>query len=399
MDAGVANKEKASAVREKTGGAEATALQRRDDFDRDLLSILGLPVDIATIDRALAEIDRAVRERRRLSFVTPNVNWLVRAWRDPAARRQIVDADLSLIDGAPLALLAKWLGAPDAQRVAGSDLFEALRRRPAFAGPPIKVFFFGGGEGAAEAAAKTLNAEGGGARAVGWRNPGFGDMEAMSAQSHIDAINDADPDFVVVSLGAAKGQDWIARNQDRLTAPVIAHLGAVVNFTAGGVARAPKIIQRLGLEWAWRIKEEPALWRRYAGDAAALAGLAATRLAPQAFAGRPKASGAASAVVEDAEGAVRIRVTGAAVRGGLADVRAAFRQAAQTGRPARIDISAATAIDRSFLGLLFALEKHAPDLRVEGATKRRDGFLRANGVLSSRANLSKAPRRALAEAA
>src|SRR5690606_26103018 len=116
-------------------------------------------------------------------------------------------------------------------RVAGADLFEALRAREG--GRPLRVFFFGGREGSAEAAHAALARAPGGLEAAGWLNPGFGDVETMSTDDILAAIDAAAPDFVVVSLGAAKGQAWIERNGARLKAPVIAHLGAVVDFTAG----------------------------------------------------------------------------------------------------------------------------------------------------------------------
>ncbi len=160
-------------------GVEAHSL-RQDDFDRDVWCMLGMPVDIADINQAVAAIDEAVRTDRRLSFVTPNVNWLARAAKDKAVRRELINADLSLVDGAPLAAMARRLSLPIRSRVAGSDLFEALRRRPSYGGRRLKVFFFGGRDGAAEAAAKAINEDNGGVEAVGWLNPGFGDVEDMS---------------------------------------------------------------------------------------------------------------------------------------------------------------------------------------------------------------------------
>ena len=157
--------EKAEGPRAPQG---AVAALRRDDFDRDVWCVMGLPVDAMDITRALSEIDAAARTRQPLSFITPNVNFLVRAMKDETARREILNADLSLADGAPLVWMAKMLGAPVTARVAGSDLFEALRRRPAYAGRPLKVFLFGGRAGAAEAAFKALNGEKAGVEAVGW---------------------------------------------------------------------------------------------------------------------------------------------------------------------------------------------------------------------------------------
>lgn len=340
----------------------------RDDFDRDVWCVLGLPIDRMTTAEAALAVEAAAREGRRLSFVTPNVNWLVRALRDETARRQIVDADLSLADGAPVVLIARLLGVPLRERAAGSDLFEALRLRPGFAGRRLKVFFFGGRPGSAEAAAARVNDERGGVAAVGWMNPGFGEVAAMSGADVIEKINAADPDFVVVSLGAAKGQDWIARNAPRLKAPVLAHLGAVVDFTAGAIPRAPRLFARLGLEWAWRIAAEPALFRRYAGDARRLAAISIRRLLPQLGRARRGAGEAGSARLEFEEGVAVLRLSGR-FGGDLGEVRSAFRAAAAAGEVI-LDIAEVKSVDRAFLGLVLMLEK---------AVRARGGALRLAG--------------------
>src|SRR5207244_10946213 len=97
-------------------------------------------------------------------------------------------------------------------------------------------------------------------------DPGFGSVEEMSRDHIIDKVNAGAADFLAVSLGAKKGQLWLHRNHQRLTIPVRAHLGVTVNFQAGTVKRAPLRLRAWGLEWLWRIKEEPHLWRRYAHD-------------------------------------------------------------------------------------------------------------------------------------
>lgn len=366
-------------------GTGDVAAIRQDDFDRNVWCLLGIPVDIADIDQATAEIDRAVRSREKLSFVTPNVNWLVRAMRDKQARREILEADLSLVDGAPLVALAKLLGVPVLSRVAGSDLFETLRRRPGFTRQKVKVYFFGGRDGAAEAAAKALNQENGAVEAVGWHNPGFGEVESMSAQPIIDKINEADPDFIVVALGAAKGQAWIDRNQRYLTAPVMAHLGAVVDFTAGGIARAPKAVQSLGLEWAWRIKEEPSLWRRYFLDGLSLAKVALTRLLPQVLSAKSKAGSEAGRVwIEQDPARATVHFAGNFSSHDLQPVRQAFRNAAGLEKDVCLDFSRLQGFDRAFLGQVLMLEKHVVRngclMYLEGAKPAQLKVLHANEI-------------------
>lgn len=352
--------------------AATASILTRDEFDRNVWCVFGLTIDSLSLSEAAQAVETSVRDGRRLSFVTPNVNWLVRACRNEEARRQILDGDLSLADGAPLVLLAKLLGVPLKGRVAGSDLFEVLRRRPGFPGRQIRVFFFGGRDGAAEHAHERLNAERGGLASVGWLNPGFGNVEAMSRPETIDTINAANPDFVVVSLGAAKGQDWIDRNRERLAAPVVAHLGAVVDFTAGSIKRAPRWISAIGLEWLFRIAAEPSLWRRYAADLARLAGLLATRL-PAQMAAQPRGGEPASVKTGFDDRGRILFLNGDLNASTLSVVRGAFRDAVAARTDVVLDFAGTSRVDRAFLGLVLVLEKL---LGREGKTIRATGMRR-----------------------
>lgn len=357
------------------GGETRRGVFGRDDFDRNVWSALGMPVDLVTAPEAVAAIEQAVRDRTRLSFVTPNVNFLVRAAADKEARGQILDADLSLVDGAPLVLIGRLLGVPIKERCAGADVFEALRRRPGFPGRRIRVFFFGGRDGAAAAAAAAIDQEGRGLESAGFFDPGTGDVASMSTEAIIDRVNAANADFLIVALGAAKGQAWITQNAARLTAPVVSHLGAVVDFTAGTIRRAPTLVSRLGFEWLWRIKEEPSLRRRYGRDGAALLRLAATRLVPALAARRwSRAAGPARARKGARRDIEVIEFSGDLTAPGLDEVRRAFREATARGRDVALDLGAAGRIDAAFIGLVLMLEKN---LRAAGAAVRLADATRA----------------------
>lgn len=329
-----------------------------DDFDRDLWSVFGAPVDAARLPEATEAIAVACRTGRRLSFITPNVNWMARAANSAAARREIVASDYSLVDGAPVVLLARLAGVPIRERCAGSDVFDALRLRPGFQGRRIKVFFFGGRDGAGERAAARLNQERRGVECVGFLNPGHGDVASMSGDAMIDEVNRSGADFVLVSLGAAKGQAWIDRNRTRLSAPVVAHLGAVVDFVAGGVKRAPRWVRASGLEWFWRIKEEPSLWRRYRDDGVALARLVAARGPAILAEARRKSSAEGRLEARFDAQATRLVVTGDFGGSLSSAARAALRDAARAGKPVIVDLAAAGVLGPSFFGLVMALEKH-----------------------------------------
>lgn len=237
---------------------------------RQTVQLLGIDFDVISLEETVARVRDAALTRRALFLSTANVNFAVLASRDAMFRLSLDASDLCVPDGAPIVWIARLLGLPLKQRVAGADIFEALRCVP---GSPLRLFFFGGPPGIASRAAEVINGENRGLLCVGFESPGYGDVESMSSSATIERINATGADFVVVSLGAQKGQAWILRNRERLSAPVISHLGAVVNFVAGGVLRAPRWMQRAGLEWAWRVRQEPHLARRYAKDGIALLGL------------------------------------------------------------------------------------------------------------------------------
>lgn len=251
------------------------SIARADVPVRRKVHLLGIGFDVSSLDETVARLREAALTRQSLFLSTANVNFVVLAAKDAAFRESLEASDLCVPDGAPIVWVARLLRLPLKQRVAGADIFEALRNSP---GTPLRIYFFGGPPGTAARAGEVINAEGRGLVCVGFESPGYGGIESMSGAATIERINAADADFVVVSLGAQKGQAWIMRNRERLSAPIVSHLGAVVNFVTGGVLRAPRWMQRAGLEWAWRIRQEPHLATRYARDAAALFALFAREL-------------------------------------------------------------------------------------------------------------------------
>lgn len=325
----------------------------RLDLGRHLAVVLGLPFDRLTLDEAAAEVRRCAREGRPCFISTPNVNFAVAAQDDAAFRASVLHSDLSLADGMPIVWAARLLGQRLPQRVSGSDLFARLAQEE---GDPLNVYFFGGPEGVAERAAAALNARGSGLRCVGFDSPGFGSVEDMSGADRIARINASGADFVVVSLGARKGQAWIERNRARLSAPVISHLGAVVNFVAGDVRRAPVALQRLGLEWLWRIREEPALWRRYAGDGFAVLRLFARAIGP-ALRRRRGAGGPASLQVERRPGLALLRLCGDWTADAAPRLAAEAARALREGAAVQVDASAATGLDPGVVALLMLVDE------------------------------------------
>ncbi len=330
------------------------------DFDRKVHCLFGLTFDAVDTGAAVRVLRDAARERRPCFLSTPNLNFVVASQSDPAFRDSVLHSDLSVADGMPLFWVARWLRIPLPERVAGSTLFERLGDSD---GVPMRVFFFGAPDGVAERACARLNARASGLKCVGFDAPGFGSVESMSDDERIARINASGADFVLVSLGARKGQAWIEHNRHCLDAPIVSHLGAVANFVAGTVARAPHWMQRSGLEWLWRIKEEPGLWRRYAGDARAFATLLVTQALPYAVQmrrHRPDAPELAHARVAILGGsrALTLELHGAWSDANSAPLRAALAEVARADGSVRVDLGNATHADSAVVALLALLRAH-----------------------------------------
>src|ERR1035437_6992250 len=258
---------------------------RPDDLTREVYGVLGIPVDVIDMPAVLRKIDVAAAGNTPFLLSTPNLNFLVTSRLDPEFRESLLISDLCPADGMPIVWLARLLGAPIKERIAGSDIFEALKSER-YATQRLSAFLFGGPEGVADAACSKLNAELVGMTCAGSFYPGFCNGDEMSTDPIIDSVNSSNADFLVAALGAKKGQAWLLRNHDRLRIPVRVHLGATINFQAGTLKRAPARMRKWGLEWLWRIKEEPLLWRRYRDDGITLLRLILNQVVPLIILGR-----------------------------------------------------------------------------------------------------------------
>ena len=333
-----------------------------DDLSRNVFCLLGVPVDNITVSETLDYVEAAQKANQAFLLATPNVNFIATAAFDDDFRDTLFCSDLCVPDGVWLVLLGRLLGIPLTERVAGADLMEALKQRRTREAP-VKLCFFGGSDAAGERACEAINTHNDGLCCVGAINPGFGSVEEMSADDFISAVNATAADVLLVALGAKKGQSWLHANHARLTVPVRAHMGATINFYAGAIKRAPLRLQRWGLEWAWRIKEEPSLWRRYAHDGAVVAGMLVNRVAPLLLwlaylRLRRRFVGECLTLDKSASRGRGVLSLGGALTAGNADaISSALREALDGDDSLVLDLSGARAIDARFAGLLCMLQK------------------------------------------
>jgi N-acetylglucosaminyldiphosphoundecaprenol N-acetyl-beta-D-mannosaminyltransferase len=174
------------------------------------------------------------------------------------------EADLATADGMPLVWGARLLGVSLESRVAGADLVPALAGRAAQKG--YKLYFLGAAPGIADRAAQIFQERYPGLQIVGVSSPPYSSVLEMDT-SILDDIRAAQPDILLVAFGNPKQEKWIGMYRRQLKVPVMIGIGGTLDLIAGDKKRAPLWMQRFGLEWLFRLIQEPGrLWRRYVVD-------------------------------------------------------------------------------------------------------------------------------------
>jgi N-acetylglucosaminyldiphosphoundecaprenol N-acetyl-beta-D-mannosaminyltransferase len=243
------------------------------------IELLGVPFDVVGFTAALDWFVDLAQADGSAYVVTANVDHVVRFNRDPGVRHLYTEADAVVADGMPLIWASRLLGTPLPERVAGSDLFPALCARAAE--HDLSVFLLGGAPGTARKAADVLQARHPRLRIAGTHCPEYGfEKDAAQVARTVEAVRAAEPDFLFVGLGSPKQENWIVANRAACGARLSIGVGISFSFVCGEVTRAPRWLQRLGLEWAHRLIQEPRrLWRRYLLENTVFLALVLRRLA------------------------------------------------------------------------------------------------------------------------
>jgi N-acetylglucosaminyldiphosphoundecaprenol N-acetyl-beta-D-mannosaminyltransferase len=221
------------------------------------IRILGLPVDAITYDEWLDLIGQWVdepAEPRPHHVCTINPEFIMIAQNDPNFRHILSRADLCVPDGVGLLWAAKHLGLLLPQRVTGSDGVPIVAERAAQKG--WRLYFLGAAPGVADKAADVLRARHPALQIVGTHS---GSPAAEEEDSLVERVNQSGADILFVAYGAPEQDKWIARNLPRLQVKMAMGVGGAFDFVAGVLPRAPLWMQRLGLEWLFRLYLQP--WR------------------------------------------------------------------------------------------------------------------------------------------
>jgi N-acetylglucosaminyldiphosphoundecaprenol N-acetyl-beta-D-mannosaminyltransferase len=220
-------------------------------------------VDPVSFDGAIDAIVTLCRAGCGGTVLTPNVDHVCMAETDAALKSAYDVASLSLLDGKPLQWLASAMGRPVPAKVSGSDLLRPLCARAAREG--LSCFFLGGVDGVARKAADILVAEHPGLVVAGCHSPPFGfEKNAAQDDAVVDLVRAARPNLIFVALGAPKQELWMTKHRAALAPAVSLGIGASIDFVAGLVQRAPTWMSDAGLEWTYRLAQEPRrMYQRY----------------------------------------------------------------------------------------------------------------------------------------
>lgn len=231
------------------------------------MKFLNTHVDNITMEEAIQEIDRLIQNKNHSYVVTPNMDHIVLIEKDELFKEIYDNANLVLTDGKPLLWIAKRHGTPIKEKVSGSDLFPRLCELAAMKG--YNIFILGAAEGVASKAAENLKKKYDGLQISGTYSPPVGfENSDLIVEDIIDKINKSNADILAVALGSPKGEKFIYRIKESICPSLSISIGATIDFEAGVVKRAPKWMSRIGLEWLFRITQDPKrLFKRYWNDA------------------------------------------------------------------------------------------------------------------------------------
>jgi N-acetylglucosaminyldiphosphoundecaprenol N-acetyl-beta-D-mannosaminyltransferase len=225
--------------------------------------VLGIPLALTDYEGTLDWIDAAVATRARGYICVAAVHTVMACAEDAELRAAVLAADFTVPDGQPLVWAMNLLGHELSARVYGPDLMWKACERAARTG--LRVYLYGGRDDRALLELeRNLCRAFPGLRVVGGYSPPFRELTEAEESELVARINASGADIVWVGIGVPKQEKWMWRLRDRLEAPVLVGVGAAFDFHAGLIPQAPDWMQRRGLEWLFRLVQEPRrLWRRY----------------------------------------------------------------------------------------------------------------------------------------
>jgi N-acetylglucosaminyldiphosphoundecaprenol N-acetyl-beta-D-mannosaminyltransferase len=233
------------------------------------VTLFGVPIDNLTQSETVDRIEELIKRGSTHQHVVVNVDKIVKLQRDPELREAVLGCDLISADGQPIVWASRILQKPLQERVTGIDLFVSVIERCAAKG--YRPFLLGARQEVVERVVKILQTRYPALKLAGWRNGYWMPEEEPSVVAEVREVR---PDLLFVAMGSPKKEIFLKSWKAQLQVPFVMGVGGTFDVVAGVVRRAPRWMQKCGLEWAFRLLQEPRrLWRRYLVEDVAFLGL------------------------------------------------------------------------------------------------------------------------------
>ena len=227
------------------------------------IKILNVQFHRVNMKDSIKLIEKFISDKKKHQVCVPNVYTTVLMQKDDELKKIHNSCSLTVTDGMPLVWVSRLYSKPIPERVAGPDLFQEFFKRTVQKG--YSSFFLGSTPSSLKEMIRNLKEKYPSLKIAGIYSPPFmKEFPEEENQKMIKIINKAKPDILWVGMTAPKQEKWIARNLDKLDVPVSIGVGAAFDFIAGRAKRAPTWMQKISLEWFYRLCQEPErLWKRY----------------------------------------------------------------------------------------------------------------------------------------
>jgi len=231
-----------------------------DDIE-DRVNILGVRVRRWNLAQTVDSVDESIRRKERRYGVFINVYNVIESRRDLQYRQALNEADFPMPDGIPLVWASRLLGQPVGSRVCGPDFLVAMNARAAERG--YSVYIMCGGDRKAERTAAVFQATHPNLKVVGAWTPPMGPIEGKLNEFILGEIARTQPDIFWVGLGAPLQERWVWTNREKIQARFTGAVGGAFDYHIGMRKRAPRWMQHRGLEFWYRISQDPSLiWKK-----------------------------------------------------------------------------------------------------------------------------------------
>lgn len=223
------------------------------------IEILGVPVACVDWQQLISQVQVWVEQDQYRTVYYANAHTLNLAYQQPEFRSLLYNGDLVYADGRSVVWAGRWLWGVQLTKLTGArwiDLFCQHARDRGW-----RIYLLGGKAGIASQAAGSFIAQYDGLMVVGAADGYFQEKNEREVLEEIEALK---PDVILVGMGSPRQERWLAAHREQIAAPVCWAVGALLDYAAGAERRAPGWLDRLGLEWAWRLGLDPGgKWRRY----------------------------------------------------------------------------------------------------------------------------------------